>query len=230
MNMKRSLRFKVHELTPLKPVGSSGKYIGKNPFTKIKNDLILDDYHDYIIIKSDSFAGTWWEFQKEYSKNLNTLWESAININQPVKFDLKMQRKLYRLDSQITEIVNEIKKFQKDIKLMISIGKRSRLFYDTEYDITIQFFVSKKHSAYNPDDDNIVYEDSFWNKRSIIDRREKYYFGERQMSDKFKKKDWSAITYYFYNNCSYEDIMCIDYLFVEVKPIIQLSRYFNKSC
>lgn len=238
--MKRTLRFKVHELTPLKPLTKSGKYIGKNPFTNRKDDLIVNDHHNYIQIKSDGFVGDWVELQRNYRNDLIKIWEKGFNIRDRKKtssnIDHALQRKLFKIDNEIEGLTLEILKFKNKFSHILKSAKRNKLFYDNELDITIKFHISNKHRCYNKNDDNIVYEDDFWNFYEIdnrtkysLDRRESYYFKLEGLNPKYQKKDWSSLTYYLFSNCSREDIMCIDKLFIDIKPIVQLSKDINKS-
>lgn len=209
--MKTSLRFMVHAMTPLEPFDDEGKYIGKNPITKISNDLIIYDYHDLLHIKSDGFVGDWFSFQKNYNIK-------GLNLNPPKPFDLKIQKKLYEIDTKLTEIENEIKKLNPIIQEFKAQGQRSPFYYYTVNDSIIKFSVSEKHTAHNPKDENIVYEDSIH-----LHRREEYFFKEFKMDDRYKKETWSAITYYLYENCSYEDIICINNVFLDQKTIVQYA-------
>ena len=214
----------MHAITPLSPFGSGGKYIGKNPFTKKKDDLIIDSSHGYIVIKSDSFAGTWSDFRKQYRMKLfekkfaskkNT---RSIN-NEP---DLKLQKKLFTLDSEIESLCKEIKKIHKQFDPILSGSKRAKYYLDTEFDIVFQFSVSKKHTAYNQNDDNFVYEDNICEGEEL-DRRENYYPEFKTFHSKYQKEKWSSLIKYLYSNCTDEDILCIDNIFVDIKPIVQLS-------
>lgn len=222
--MKQTLRFKIHALTPLRPLGGKGKYIGKNPFSKKKDDLIVDSHHDYIIIKSDSFAGTWSEFQRQYRMDLIKIKSTTKDnyrsiVNSP---DLKIQKKLFALDSELEEQRMQIKKLQSKFNPILDGSKRQKYYFDTEFDVIFQFYVSKKHTAHNPKDDNIVYEDDVCKGDELI-RKEKEYINFKKFHPKYQKNKWSAIINYLYDNCSDEDILCINRIFIEIKPMVQLA-------
>jgi hypothetical protein len=136
--------------------------------------------------------------------------------------EVKLQKKLYTIDLKIEEISKEIRKLQKKFDPILNDSKRSKHYFDTEFDIKFQFYVSKKHSAYNPEDDNIVYEDEVC-QGHLLDRREKDFPEFQLFNPKYQKKKWSAITYYLLGNCAEEDILCIDRIFIEINPMVQLS-------
>jgi hypothetical protein len=225
--MKRTLRFLMHELSALRSAKAPGKYLGLNPFTKKRDDLLVDDHRDFIIVKSDGFIGTWIEFQAHYKNELALIWEKSPKA----VLDLSLQRKLFKIDNQIEDLALKIKKLQKKFQPILKGSKRIKHYFDSEFEVSIQFYVSKKHSAYDPDDDNLVYEDDFWNNKKgnkyVLDRREKTYFSPAKFNPKYQKLDWSSITYYLYSNCSREDIMCIDSIIVDIKSLVQLSQNFE---
>lgn len=222
--MNRKLRFKIHEISKLRPLDNRGKYVGRNPLNKMKDDLIVDSYHNYIIIKSDGFAGSWRDFQNKYKFDFYELkYKKNKNLTNNKKWpDLKLQKKLFVIDSKIEEISKEIKKQQKNFNTILDKSKTSKHYNDTGFDVKFQFYVSKKHTAFNPEDDNVVYEAEV-SQGDKLDRREKDFVDFQFFLPRFQKKKWSAITYYLLGNCSEEDILCIDQIFVDIKPMVQLS-------
>lgn len=186
--MKRALRFFIHEMTPLRPI-SNGMYIGDNPFNNKKDDLIVDEYHEYIIIKSDCFAGRFYEFMKRYKKEYVELADRKL-IGVAAEQREIVQKKLELINTTVNKICS-------------GIGNKNLKGHIT---YKFQFIVSKNHSCYNPDDDNIAYEEE-------LDSSE---FPTRITSQGF-----STIPNYL-QSCSSEDILNMDTICVETILITDL--------